>query len=76
MVEELYIKGMSPGSDQIRKAIKDAYPPGYCSQVLETEVQNSVENEGRWKTLSMYLLRNLRQLLLSSPIGSKRDFSD
>ncbi len=70
MVEELYIKGMSPGSDQIRKAIKDAYRR-LLQPSLETECRTVLKTKADEDAINVFA-ENLRQLLLSSPIGSKR----
>jgi uncharacterized protein len=70
MVEELYIKGMNPSSDQIRKAIKDAYRR-LLQPSLETEFRTALKTKADEDAINVFA-ENLRQLLLSSPIGSKR----
>jgi len=70
MVEDLYIKGMNPSSDQIRKAVKDAYRR-LLQPSLETEFRTALKAKADEDAINVFA-ENLRQLLLSSPIGSKR----
>lgn len=70
MVEDVYIKGMNPCSDQIRKAIKDAYRR-LLQPSLETEFRTALKAKADEDAINVFA-ENLRQLLLSSPIGSKR----
>lgn len=70
MIEELYIKGMSSCSDQIRKAVKDAYRR-LLQPSLETEFRTALKTKADEEAINVFA-ENLRQLLLSSPLGSKR----
>jgi protein Tex len=70
MIEGLYIKGMSTCSDQIRKAIKDAYRR-LLQPSLETEFRTALKTKADEDAINVFA-ENLRQLLLSSPLGSKR----
>ena len=70
MIEDLYIKGMSTCSDQIRKAIKDAYRR-LLQPSLETEFRTALKTKADEEAINVFA-ENLRQLLLSSPLGSKR----
>ena len=70
MIEELYIKGMSTCSDQIRKAVKDAYRR-LLQPSLETEFRTALKTKADEDAINVFA-ENLRQLLLSSPLGSKR----
>jgi len=70
MIEGLYIKGMSTCSDQIRKAIKDAYRR-LLQPSLETESRTALKAKADEEAINVFA-ENLRQLLLSSPLGSKR----
>lgn len=70
MMEDLYIKGMSSCSDQIRKAIKDAYRR-LLQPSLETEFRTALKTKADEEAINVFA-ENLRQLLLSSPLGSKR----
>lgn len=70
IAEELYIKGMSNCSEQIRKAIKDSYRR-LLQPSLETEFRTALKNAADEEAINVFA-ENLRQLLLSSPLGSKR----
>lgn len=70
MIEALYIKGMSTCSDQLRKAVKDAYRR-LLQPSLETEFRTALKTKADEEAINVFA-ENLRQLLLSSPIGSKR----
>jgi protein Tex len=70
MIESLYIKGMSTCGDQIRKAIKDAYKR-LLQPSLETEFRTALKAKADEDAINVFA-ENLRQLLLSSPLGSKR----
>lgn len=70
MVEGLYIKGMNPSSDQLRKAVKDAYRR-LLQPSLETEFRTALKTKADEDAINVFA-ENLRQLLLSSPLGSKR----
>lgn len=70
MTEALYVKGMSAGSDQVRKAIKDAYRR-LLQPSLETESRTALKTKADEEAINVFA-ENLRQLLLSSPLGGKR----
>ncbi|MEO6231845.1 MAG: Tex family protein [Ferruginibacter sp.] len=70
MVEELYVKGMNPSSDQLRKAVKDAYRR-LLQPSLETEFRTALKAKADEDAINVFA-ENLRQLLLTSPLGSKR----
>jgi len=70
IVEELYVKGISSSSDHIRKAIKDAYRR-LLQPSLETEFRTALKAKADEEAINVFA-ENLRQLLLSSPLGSKR----
>lgn len=69
-IEAMYIKGMSNCSEHIRKAIRDSYrrllQPG-----LETEFRTALKTSADEEAINVFA-ENLRQLLLSAPLGSKR----
>ncbi|MFM2361042.1 MAG: hypothetical protein RLY16_3035, partial [Bacteroidota bacterium] len=69
-IDALYIKGMSPASDHIRKAGKDAYRR-LLQPSLETECRTALKAKADEEAINVFA-ENLRQLLLSSPLGSKR----
>jgi len=70
MIDSLYIKGMSTCCDQVRKAIKDAYRR-LLQPSLETEFRTALKTKADEDAINVFA-ENLRQLLLSSPLGSKR----
>ncbi len=70
IIEGLYITGMSSSSDQLRKAIKDAYKR-LLQPALETEYRTVLKTKADEDAINVFA-ENLRQLLLSSPLGSKR----
>ncbi|TAG32090.1 MAG: RNA-binding transcriptional accessory protein [Sphingobacteriia bacterium] len=69
-IEEAYIKGMSATSDQLRKAIKDAYRR-MLQPSLETECRTALKQKADEDAINVFA-ENLRQLLLSAPLGSKK----
>lgn len=70
IVEDLYIEGMSSCSDQLRKAIKDSYRR-LLQPSLETEFRTNLKTAADEEAINVFA-ENLRQLLLSSPLGSKK----
>jgi uncharacterized protein len=69
-LEGLYINGMSESTDQIKKAIKDAYRR-LLQPSLESEFRSALKQKADEEAITVFA-ENLRQLLLSSPLGSKR----
>jgi uncharacterized protein len=70
LIEEQYIKGISNCNDQIRKAIKDGYRR-LLQPSLETEFRTLLKQKADEEAINVFA-ENLRQLLLGSPLGSKR----
>lgn len=70
LIEDMFIKGMSPCSPHISKAIKDAYKR-LLQPSLETEFRTALKTKADEEAINVFA-ENLRQLLLSSPLGSKR----
>ena len=70
MVEEGYVKGMNPWSDQLRKAAKHAYRV-LLQPSLESEFRSALKQKADEDAISVFE-ENLRQLLLSAPLGSKK----
>ncbi len=68
--EQMYIKGQNASTDQIRKAIKDAYRR-LLQPSLESEFRTALKTKADEEAINVFA-ENLRQLLLSSPLGSKR----
>ncbi|RFM29014.1 Tex family protein [Deminuibacter soli] len=69
-VEKQYVKGMGPAADQVRKAVKDSYRR-LLQPSLETEFRTALKQQADEEAITVFA-ENLRQLLLSSPLGSKR----
>ncbi len=69
-IEQVYIKGMSPAAEHIKKAIKDAYRR-LLQPSLETECRTALKQKADEEAIHVFA-ENLRQLLLSAPLGSKR----
>lgn len=69
-IEEQYLKVNNEAAEQVKKAIKDSYrrllQPG-----LESEFRMALKTKADEEAISVFA-ENLRQLLLSSPLGSKR----
>jgi uncharacterized protein len=70
LIESKYIKGLSNCNEHIKKAIKDAYRR-LLQPSLETEFRTLLKQKGEEDAINVFA-ENLRQLLLSSPLGSKR----
>jgi len=69
-IESIYIRRMSSCGDQIRKATKDAYRR-LLQPSLETEFRTNLKAKADEDAINVFA-ENLRQLLLSAPIGGKR----
>ncbi len=69
-IEEQFIKRNSPCNDQLKKAIKDSYRR-LLQPALESEFRTGLKQKGDEDAINVFA-ENLRQLLLSSPLGSKR----
>ena len=70
VAEDLYVKGLSPASEQMKKAIKDAWRR-LLQPSLETECRTELKQKADEEAIAVFA-ENLRQLLLSAPLGSKR----
>ena len=69
-MERMYIEGTGPCQDQYKKAIKDCYRRLLQPQ-FETEFRMLLRDKAEEEAISVFA-ENLRQLLLSSPLGPKR----
>ena len=70
LIEDIYIKGMSASNEQLRKAVKDSYKR-LLQPSLETEFRTSLKAAADEEAIHVFA-ENLKQLLLSAPLGSKR----
>lgn len=70
MIERKFLTANNESAEQVKKAIKDAYrrllQPG-----LESEFRMALKTKADEEAITVFA-ENLRQLLLSSPLGSKR----
>jgi uncharacterized protein len=70
IIEELFIKANNEATEQVKKAIKDAYRR-LLQPSLESEFRMALKGKADEEAISVFA-ENLRQLLLSSPLGSKK----
>jgi uncharacterized protein len=70
MIEQLYVKSGNEAGEQVKKAVKDAYRR-LLQPSLESEFRLALKGKGDEEAITVFA-ENLRQLLLSSPLGSKR----
>ena len=70
-IEQKYITGsLNSSVEQVKKAIKDSYKR-LLQPSLETEFRTALKARGDEDAINVFA-ENLRQLLLSSPLGSKK----
>ncbi len=70
VLERAWLKGMNSNTEQVRKALKDSYRR-LLQPALETEFRTALKLRSDEEAINVFA-ENLRQLLLSSPLGSKR----
>ncbi|MGN6352332.1 MAG: Tex family protein [Parafilimonas sp.] len=71
LIEDLYIKNsLNSSVEQVKKAIKDAYRR-LLQPSLESEFRTALKAKANEEAINVFA-ENLRQLLLSAPLGSKR----
>lgn len=69
LLEQHYVRGMNPWSDHLKKAIRDAYRR-LMQPSLESEFRTALKQKGDEEAITVFA-ENLRQLLLSAPLGRK-----
>jgi protein Tex len=69
LLESLFIKGDSPASQQVKRALHDGYKRLF-SLSMETEMRLATKERADAEAIRVFA-ENLRQLLLSSPLGQK-----
>ena len=70
-IEKLYVKGsLNPCVEQVKKAAKEAYRR-LLQPSLESEFRMALKTKADEEAINVFA-ENLRQLLLSSPLGSRR----
>lgn len=70
IIENYFVKGYYPSSEQVRMAITDSY-----KRLIQPSLENEFKKISKEKADEDAILvfsKNLRQLLLSSPLGQKR----
>lgn len=70
MIEKQYLKSGNEAGEQVKKAVKDAYRR-LLQPSLESEFRMALKTKADEEAINVFA-ENLRQLLLSSPLGSKR----
>lgn len=69
-LEGIFIDGRGPASEQVQLAIKDGYKR-LMQPSIETEFRNSSKEKADQEAIAVFA-ENLRQLLLTAPLGQKR----
>lgn len=69
-LDRMFVKGSTSSTPHIRKALKDSWKR-LLQPSLETEFRTLLKQRGDEDAIQVFA-ENLRQLLLSSPLGSKR----
>ena len=69
-LERLFLKGYGAATQQVKTAIEDCYKR-LLSSSIETEFRNSSKEKADEEAIQVFA-NNLRQLLLTAPLGQKR----
>ncbi len=69
-IEDQYVKSSNPAGEQVKKAVKESYRR-LLQPSLESELRTLLKTKGDEEAITVFA-ENLRQLLLSSPLGGKR----
>ena len=70
LLDALFVKGDAEDSAQVRLALEDSYRR-LLSRSMETEIRLAAKQQADAHAIEVFA-RNLRQLLLAPPLGSKR----
>ncbi|NOZ45237.1 MAG: RNA-binding transcriptional accessory protein [Chlorobi bacterium] len=70
ILNKIFIKGNNEASEQVEIAIKDSYNR-LLKSALENEIKKSAKEKADEEAIEVFA-KNLRQLLLASPLGQKR----
>ncbi|MDO9263957.1 MAG: Tex family protein [Desulfosalsimonadaceae bacterium] len=70
LLDGLFVKGQGEDSRQVREAVEDAYKR-LLSRSMETEARLAAKQKADAEAIRVFA-ENLRQLLLSPPLGAKR----
>ncbi len=66
----MFVKNSSPAGEQVREAVDDGYKR-LLAPALETELRGFLRGKAESEAIGVFA-KNLRQLLLASPLGQKR----
>src|SRR6185312_12683499 len=69
-IEDQFVNANNEAAEQVKKAIKESYRR-LLQPSLESEFRMALKTKGDEEAITVFA-ENLRQLLLSSPLGSKR----
>jgi len=69
LLEGLFVKGEAPDSRQVRLAVQDGYRR-LLSRAMETELRLALKERADAKAIEVFA-GNLRELLLSAPLGAR-----
>jgi uncharacterized protein len=69
LLESLFLKGSGPALEQVKAAVHDSYKR-LLSASMETEVRLAAKKQADAEAIRVFV-ENLRQLLLSPPLGRK-----
>jgi uncharacterized protein len=70
LIEDVYLKASNEAGEQVKRAVRDAYRR-LLQISLESEFRSALKIKADEEAINVFA-ENLRQLLLSSPLGSKR----
>lgn len=70
LLEKEYVKALTASTDHVKKAVRDAYRR-LLQPSLESEFRTGLKQKADEDAIAVFA-ENLRQLLLSAPLGSKR----
>jgi len=70
LIESIYLQDMGPWREHVKKSVKDAYRR-LLQPSLETEYRTTLKQKADEEAIHVFA-ENLRQLLLSAPLGSKK----
>ncbi len=70
LIEDVFLRSTNEAGEQVKKAIRDAYRR-LLQVSLESEFRMALKVKADEEAINVFA-ENLRQLLLSSPLGSKR----
>lgn len=68
-LDRLFLKGNGAATEQVKQALEDSYKR-LLSPSIETEFRNSSKDKADEEAIQVFT-RNLRELLLSAPLGQK-----